>query len=280
MKQCFKFVVVVIIGFLCSTTKGTAQQVKAEAKLDSTSIRLGDQTMLHIRVRFPSSDSLSFPEIPDMLSEDIQLVHKSKIDTVFDTDDFRIKTLSQDLTITSFEAGAHVIPAFNFHTKTDSVQTDSIYLDVLSVQVDTSKSIYDIKQPLGVAYSWIDWLRDHWTWAVLTLVLILLIIGFFYFRKKIPQKQAKPEAPKPEIPAHQIALERLRELKEKKLWQQEQVKQYHIELSDIVREYLEKRYHVQALEQTSGEIFASLKYMDIPQKNRNELRQLLILADL
>ena len=49
---------------------------------------------------------------------------------------------------------------------------------------------------------------------------------------------------------------------------------------DVVREYLESRYAIQAQEQTSDEIFASLRHMDITDANRNILRQLLVLADL
>jgi hypothetical protein len=77
-----------------------------------------------------------------------------------------------------------------------------------------------------------------------------------------------------------LALQKLTELRNRKLWQQEQTKQYHTELTDIIRDYLENRYVIKAHEQTSDEIFASLRYMDITEENRNALRQVLILADL
>ena len=77
-----------------------------------------------------------------------------------------------------------------------------------------------------------------------------------------------------------MALSKLHELRDKKLWQQDAYKQYHIELSDVVREYLEKRYVIKTHEKTSEEIFAALKYMDITEENRNKLRQILLLADL
>ena len=47
-----------------------------------------------------------------------------------------------------------------------------------------------------------------------------------------------------------------------------------------MRDYLESRYVIKAHEQTSDEIFTSLRYMDITEENRNALRQVLILADL
>ena len=82
------------------------------------------------------------------------------------------------------------------------------------------------------------------------------------------------------MPPHIIALQKLTAIGDKKLWQQEQTKQYHTEITDVIREYLESRYAIQAMEQTSDEIFASLRHMDISDENRNTLRQVLILADL
>jgi hypothetical protein len=80
--------------------------------------------------------------------------------------------------------------------------------------------------------------------------------------------------------AHTIALGKLQELRDKKLWQQNEVKHYYSELSDVVREYLEKRYAIKTHEKTTDEIFAGLKYMNIADEDRNKLSQILLLADL
>jgi hypothetical protein len=64
------------------------------------------------------------------------------------------------------------------------------------------------------------------------------------------------------------------------LWQQEQYKQYYIELTDILRDYIEKRYKVQAHEQTTDELLTSLSSKDMPQQARVKLKEILVLADL
>ena len=58
------------------------------------------------------------------------------------------------------------------------------------------------------------------------------------------------------------------------------MKLYYSELTDIVREYLEQRYGIHAMEQTSDEIFASLRKLDVAEDNKAKLREVLLLADL
>ncbi|HAL82541.1 MAG TPA: hypothetical protein DCO83_10145 [Mucilaginibacter sp.] len=113
-----------------------------------------------------------------------------------------------------------------------------------------------------------------------TVIIVLGIIGLIYYFKRRPKKETVIEIARPGLPPHIIAVNKLNELRDKKLWQQGEVKQYHSELTDIIRDYLEKRYLVKTHEKTTGEIFAGLSYLDITEENKNELRQILLLADL
>jgi len=84
----------------------------------------------------------------------------------------------------------------------------------------------------------------------------------------------------PEIPCHIIALERLEKLREQKLWQSGKLKMYHSEISEILRDYIEKRYNVNALEETTDEIMYGLRLHAIPNDVKEKLFQILTLADL
>jgi hypothetical protein len=280
MKQYFNFSWCLILCLACITYKSNAQDIKVEAKLDKSTIVLGDQTILRLSAQLPVNEKISFPALADTISSKIQIVEVGKTDTIADKTNPKVITISRQYTITSFDAGLQAIPAFLFQVNAQSFKTDPLPLQVTAVAVDTTKAIYDIKQPLAVKYSFLDWLRDHWQWVVLSLVVILLIAGVIYYLwKKRKNKPVNVEA-KPLVPADVTALNKLAVLRDKKLWQQDEVKQYHIELTDILREYLEKRYHVKALEQTSEEIFAGLRHMEITDQNRSKLRQILMLADL
>ena len=72
----------------------------------------------------------------------------------------------------------------------------------------------------------------------------------------------------------------LGKLKEEKLWQQGQVKEYQSRLTYIIREYLENRYEVPALESTTEEIQRSLKQVDFDSSWKDKLSNILQVADL
>ncbi|QTE35922.2 BatD family protein [Mucilaginibacter gossypii] len=257
---------------------GRAQNFGAKATLDKKSILIGEQTQLNLSIRFHAKDSIGFPKLADSIGK-IRIVN-FKADTAFDKGDQSIETINRHYTITAFDSGTYIIPSYVFKSPVGDLLTDTLNLDVRTVAVDTTKAFYDIKQPLAVKYTFWDWLRDNWK-LVTGILLGLIVIGaVVYYLLKRPKKEVIVEEVKPDIPLHIQALQKLEEIKNKQLWQHDQVKQYYIELSDVVREYLEKRYNIQALEQTSEEIFASLTHMDIASEDRNLLRQLLILADM
>jgi len=54
------------------------------------------------------------------------------------------------------------------------------------------------------------------------------------------------------------ALAALNELREKKLWQQNAVKDYYSHLTDIMRRYIERRFDFPAQEMVTSEIIGSL----------------------
>ena len=69
-------------------------------------------------------------------------------------------------------------------------------------------------------------------------------------------------------------------LKAEKLWQQGQVKTYQSRLTHIIREYLENRYNIPALESTTDEILHYLKKVDFDNQWKDKLQNILQIADL
>lgn len=265
----------------CLANTGKAQHISVEAKLDQTKIKLGDQTILRLMAHVPANGHVDFPVLADTISGKVQIVEMGRTDTVADVNTPGRKTISRPYTITSFDAGLHMIPAYTFDSKEGKLSTQALPLEVTEVKVDTTKAIYDIKEPLAVSYSFMDWLRDNWKLVLFSVLGILLIAGLiWYLIRKRKNKPVKLAPAKPAIPLDVLVLDKLKALKSEKLWEQGQVKAYHSELTDIIRDYLEKRYEVNALEQTSEEIFAGLKHLDIKAQEMNKLRQMLLLADL
>ena len=280
MKDRFFKLILALLCLTCFSFKTNAQAIQAEAKLQQYTIRIGDQTKLFLSVRQPLKAHVNFPKLTDTVVGKVQVVSINKPDTTYDQVDKTVITVTQSYTITSFDAGTYTIPAFSIGSETGVAKTKELTLQVETVKVDTTKAIYDIKQPFAVNYTWLDWLRDDWYWIAGPLALIAGIVGLILYLRNRPKPAPVVKVAAPLVPPDVIAVNKLRELRDKKLWQQDQVKQYHIELSDIIREYLEKRYIIKTHEKTTDEIFEALKRMNITDENRNKLKQILILADL
>ncbi|MBK9798239.1 MAG: hypothetical protein IPP56_00410 [Bacteroidetes bacterium] len=64
------------------------------------------------------------------------------------------------------------------------------------------------------------------------------------------------------------------------MWQEGKYKIYQIRLSDIVRSYIENRFQIAAMEQTTDETMRSMRRIHIEDGLRFKLRQLLSLSDM
>jgi hypothetical protein len=111
------------------------------------------------------------------------------------------------------------------------------------------------------------------------LVLLFLLLRRFVGRRGKNGEEAAEELPPPE-PAHVIARHRLAALRAADLLAAGKIKEYYSELSFCLREYLENRYHLPALEMTSGEILKSPVRAGLPLAQQAALAEVLEVADL
>jgi len=277
-KQLFSYVLGGLM-LLFAGGPAQAQEIRVSAQLDTSTIALGDQTTLRLRADMPAGTDVRFPQLADTLSAKVPIVEAGTIDTV-QTGPGQ-QSVTQTYLITSFDAGMQVIPEFEITIGDSAYRTEALPLQVQAVAVDTTKAIYDIKQPLEVSYSWLDWLRDNLLWVALAVVVLVAAgVGWFVLKKRKKAPAPPPAETLPDIPPHELALGKLQALRDRKLWQQGAVKPYHSELSDILRDFLEGRYRIPAMEQTTDEIFAALAATDLPDGQKARLQQVLTLADL
>ena len=258
-----------------------AQQMSVIASLDTNKILIGEQTKLKFSATTSPDYKLIWPILKDSISK-IEIVNIGKIDTSFSTDK-KFITYTQALTITCFDSGFRTIPPFQFGYKIANDTTkqfllsDALLLQVTGLVVDTTKAIKEIKPPLGIPFSIVDFVKDNWPYITGILAIVAFLLWWFVFRKK-PVADAIKEKPTPTRPANVIALEQLNVLEKKKLWQDGSYKLYHSELADIVRTYIENRYSIMAMELTTDETVQGLKTLNPVDKEK--LIQLLTLADL
>ncbi len=278
-----KFQILLYLSFI--SVVNFAQQIEVSSKIDTNLITIGDQFTLTLSLKKSVNQDVSFPMLLDTVSKEIEIVEEKPVDTLSISDN--IISLQKKYTLTSFDSGMYVLPQFNFtinNTDTDTVSTqETILLQVLTLQVDTTQQkIADIKQPFEAPMTFMEFLDEYYMYILGALILIALIILGLWYRKKLKntEPKQKQKAEKPKEPAHIIALRDLEQLKEEKLWQNNRVKEYYVELTNILRKYLYNRFDIYAMEMTSDEIVTEIKQLsEVNEELKNKTRQFLTIAD-
>ncbi len=266
-----------ILIFGVSTASFAQGDAKAGARMDATRITVGDQARLFIEVQNnPSVGRVQWAVIPDSFNS-LEIVERGKIDTL---NQGGFVTYKQRLVITGFDSGMFKVPSFAFSIIPNSgtaytVQTDSFNLLVQTIAVDTTKGFKGIKGIVYVKSNWRDYIGYIVGGGLLLLVLLFVIIRYL--------RREKPPVPVPQGPVESLqdkTLRLLADLDTRQLWQKNQVKQYYVELTDIVRNYIEERFHTPAMELTTDELLYKAQMLKDLQPYQGVLSVILTTADL
>ena len=266
---------------LSSISYSRAQQIRVSTSLERDSIWLGDQIKMILVAEYPIGTTISFPQLPDSLGNGVEVVSRSARDSSKMGDG--ILQMRQSYLITAFDSGPHPIKSFKFVGRTkitpDTIRSNPLILFVKVPQVDLKKGFADIKKPYAAPVTF----KEVAPW-ILGIILLATIVFFLIYainrRKKNIPLFSLPA--KPKLPPHVIALSELDKLKEEQLWQHDKVKDYYTRLTDIIRVYIEERFEVPAMEQTTHEILTSFKgeHTEVKGKILTSLQRTLETADL
>lgn len=275
------FISLIILAFL--TQKVLSQDIIVVTKLDTNAMLIGDQVRLNIGISVPVKSLVTWPLIGDTILGHIRVLNRTKIDTGFSPDKKTLK-LNQSFLLTSFDSGFYAIPPVRFYvqqppdTAKITRQSNQLFLNVHSVHVDTTLAIKPIKGPIKIPISF----RELLPWIIGGVLVIALVCFLIYYLKK--RKKAEPIfrlKSRITLLPHETALMELEKLRIKKLWQSGKIKEYHTELTEIIRKYIEERFGIMAMEMTSEEIMESLNHpIEIGKGTLEKLLQIFLLADL
>ena len=251
--------------------------IVVSASIDSTILMLGDQTDLHLRVTQDADERVEMPVFGEQLQDGIEIVDRTIVDTVRLADG-RIQ-LNQYLTLTSFKDSLFAINPIAVASGEDTFWTEALALNIVQpFEVDSTLAITDIKDIEKAPIWWWGIFR----WVLLALGIGLLAVGLYYLWKWYEKHhQPAEETIDPELlrPADEVALEKLDEIKAAKIWKDGKVKEYQTELTDVVREYIGRRFDVHSTEKTSDETLREMKPL-IDKDLFARLKSMLQLADL
>ena len=238
-----------ILLFLISWMAQAQDLPKVGAIADTTAIRAGEQVRLQVRVQ---ADTLSFVDFPEM-SElgDMEVVKTDAVDTA------KIKPyreLVKNYYLTQWDTGKYVVAPVSVKIQDSIFKTDSLYVKVLPVKIDTTKQgLYDFK-PLvnieGEDNAPANNKPSFW-WL---LLLLLLPLGYFIYKRR----KAYIESHKALTP-YEKALAALTQLQKDKLWLKGKVDIHYLHLTDLMKDFLESELHVNVKEKISSDILQVLR---------------------
>ncbi|MDR0394773.1 MAG: hypothetical protein LBH77_06410 [Tannerella sp.] len=254
------------------------QQTLVDVNIDVADIMIGEQTMLHLSVTADKDKQLVIPLPGEMLTEGVEVLHITPPDTT-DIKNNRM-TINYDLLITSFDSSLYLLPPFYVIDGRDTLYSDQVALKVSSPDVDLEhpeefKDIKDIWRPPFV-------LSDYYAliYGILFTLFLICVVGYFIQRMRNRPEQVADVKEAPKLPPHEQAMMELKEIRERKLWQQGRNKEYYTEVTDTLRRYMSARYGTSVMEKTSSEILEVLRNEEPGNKDVYDLlKQILRLSD-
>ncbi len=253
-----------------------AQKIGLSVSVDTAHLRIGEQVTLSLEVKSDTPLTVLWPPASPEWAP-FEPVRDSTFAEQVYPDSFVYR---KDYILAAFDSGQLHIPSmplpFSIGGATwDTLHTPEIPVTVDFIEVDTSGAYRPIKPLISFPRAWTEYLP----WYIAAFLLLLLVAFVWWWRKR-KKKTMEPLEKIDTRPAHVIALEKLEKLELEALWQKGEVKEYHDRVSDIVREYIEKRFGIPALESTSDELLTFMSKTDIRQRELENLKSILTIADI
>jgi hypothetical protein len=264
-----------------TATAAGQQRPVVSATVEPDSIGIGDRFVVKLRVAKDAMQIIEFPNFTREQPSGMEFVEESGVDTL--KRDGRQMVLEKRYTMTTFDEGLYSLGRMSvFYADKNVVDTlwsnDTLRLMVTTFEIDTTKqTIFDVKAPLAAPFR-LGEISLYLLLIIGGMALLAFIIWFAVnYKRVMPAIVARV---RPAEPPHVVALRELDRIAGKRMWSSEQPKAYYTLLTDVVREYIGRRYRFGAMEMTSEEIMASLRGVELERDLREALGGMLSLSDL
>ncbi len=256
-------IVILALGF------EMAGQSEFQVSLDTNQIKIGEAIQLQIEAAVPMGSTYLWPTLSDSI-RGLEIIERGKIDSTEQGDFIALK---QIIRFTSFDSGDVYVPALALKVGEQSFQSDSSLIRVFFPELKADQDYYDIKAPREIPFNY--WLILWYALGALALGLLIYFIYLKWPRKTVLVEEQAPFDPRS---PREWALDALKDLEEKELWQKGKEKAYYSELIDILRHFLEREYGMKAMESTAEELIQKLDAKVGESELRSELNTSLRLS--
>ena len=238
-------------------------QVRIETSIDRRTVTLGDPVTITIRLIHPKDARVSAFD-PESALSDLTLLGRKTEEPKTLADGRVMET--RVLRVSRYRLGEFQVPSFEA-TVVESAGTEAkvgtppVTLSVGSILSEGDTRPADIKNPAIMP------LAPLWPWVA---GAILLAVGLAYWiwrrrrARRTPEVETAP--PVPPRPPHEVAYAELERLLSSGLLEKGKVKEFYIELAEILKRYFESLFGVETFERTTSEILEALRLARVPSK--------------
>ncbi len=234
-----------------------SQGINAAAATDKSDYLVGDYITYTIQVDYKNGLNIYKP----ILSDSLKNISIIRMENPVVEKRSKNTTVTYKYIFSGYDStGVTIPPAMvPYRVSSDTMMhyasTNAVDFTIRTLPVNLKNDIRDVKPPMKIPLDW--------KWILLWIVAGLIVVGavwYLYNRYKKKKSEMKPEVKIVKHPPHEIALSALRELEKKNLWQRGLIKEYHSEITEIVRKYFEERFDLPALELTTAETAELIKH--------------------
>ncbi len=265
---------IILLYILLLSINNFAQTINVSANTDTSDYLVGDYIYFKITVEFSEGIRISPPKLSDQLAP-LEVI--KSLPVTLDNEK-NIQTFNYILS--GYDSSAVTIPPIPItyfsgnNSEPQIINSNEVQIFIHTLEVNPSEDIKDVKAPIRIPFDWLFWS------IVILILLLLAVIGYFLYRKYRKQKEVREIRRVPALPLHILTLQKLDKLKEKKLWQQGLVKEFHSEITEIIRRYFEDRFDFNSLEMTTSQTVEVLNRVMDNQKMIDTSKSFLENADM
>lgn len=237
-------------------------EVRLELGADRTAVTVGDPITLTVRLTHPRGARL-LPFNPERFIGDLTLLERTNLPPR-SLPDGRVEE-TWTMRVAVYRPGAVTVPAFeagyaDASGKEAKATSPPITLRVDSVLSPGETHPADIKKQVEMPE------RRLWPF-VLAGILLAGALAWFWLRRRRRRPAEAAAAPAvPPRPPHEVAYAELERLLSSGWLEAGRIKEFYVELAEIIRRYVEGRFGVDTFERTTTEILEALRLARLPVK--------------
>jgi len=168
-----------------------------------------------------------------------------------------------DISLAGFAPGAHALPVFAFlvggEAHVDTLKTDTASVAIASVMPPDLKDVRGLAPP--------ESFPNYALWLIPAALALLAALAFFG-RRLWRRLRRLQELAAPPLPPWEEALLALDAIPADEWLAAGDLKRYYYALSEILKRYIERRFEFGAVEQTTSELLASMRFYKTPMREQ------------